>query len=54
MARKYQIIMRPIATASGEKGVWSFAAHGARWEREEAKRFCARLAFNGYQSRMIA
>lgn len=51
--KRYQIIMRPIATASGERGVWSFAAHGARWERQEALERCARLKENGYQSRMI-
>ena len=52
--KRYQIIKRPIATASGERGVWSFAAHGARWEREEALRHCALLKENGYQARMIA
>lgn len=33
---RYQIIRKPRYTASGERGTWSFVAHGATYSRAEA------------------
>ncbi len=52
--RKYQIIMKPLATATGEPGRWSFAAHGAAYTKAEAVEHCARVERNGYKTRRLA
>lgn len=54
MARKYQIIKKPIATASGEPGEWSFMAHGATYTKEEADAACAGSERYGYIVRRLA
>lgn len=41
--RKYQIIIKPTATATGEPGRWSFVAHGAAYTKEEADAHCASI-----------
>ena len=34
--QKYQLLIKPTATATGEPGRWSFVAHGAAYTKEEA------------------
>jgi len=51
--QRYQIIMRPQATATGERGKWTFRAHGATHSRQEAMETCERLAALGYDARKI-
>lgn len=50
---RYQIIERPIATATGEKGTWSFVAHGARYERAQAIECIENGKKYGYERRKI-
>ena len=52
--RKYQIVKKPIATASGEPGEWSFVAHGAVYRDSEGRYIEAQLKLNGYVTRRLA
>lgn len=52
--KKYQIIQKPIATATGEPGRWSFVAHGAAYSKEEADAQIARAPKFGYIKRKLA
>lgn len=55
MARKYQIIKKPLATASGEPGEWSFVAHGATYTAKEARDTCRQInTIGGWKARRIA
>lgn len=55
MARKYQIIKKPLATASGERGKWSFVAHGATYTADEARSMCGLIERNGgWKTRKLA
>lgn len=52
--KKYQIIQKPIATATGERGLWSFRAHGATFTKEEADAIIERSLRFGYIARKLA
>lgn len=52
--KRYQIIMKPIATATGESPRWSFRAHGATYDRQEAIDICAKMPALGYIARKLA
>jgi hypothetical protein len=54
MARKYQIIKKPLATASGEPGEWSFVAHGATYTAKEASETVNRInTIGGWKARRL-
>jgi hypothetical protein len=41
--RKYQLVTKPLETATGEPGRWSFVAHGAAYTAEEVAEYEALL-----------
>ncbi len=53
MGKQYQIAIKPIATATGEPGLWSLRAHGARHTKAEALEACERLRLNGYVTKLL-
>lgn len=52
--REYQIIKKPIATATGERGQWSFVALGATYPKAEADVWIAESRRFGYIGRKLA
>lgn len=53
MARKYQLVSKPIATASGEPGEWKMWAHGAKLNGPDANALIERHKALGYITRKL-
>ena len=53
MAKRYQVITKPIATASGDPPRWIMWAHGATLDKGEADSLIARHKELGYISRKL-
>jgi hypothetical protein len=51
--KRYQIVSKPIATATGEPGKWKMWAHGATLSKEEADSLIDRHKSLGYVSRKL-
>lgn len=51
--KRFQIVQKPIATATGEPPRWKMWAHGATCSREEADSLIERHKALGYVSRKL-
>jgi hypothetical protein len=51
--KRYQIVSKPLVTASGDAPRWKMWAHGATLSREEADSLINRHKALGYVSRKL-